>query len=77
MWCRFLLTTYKLPVVVLHTDFEDLAVACSFVKDIMMWLGQISTCLNQTYSTRKVAEAILRAEGVLSGRGAGGLVILY
>jgi hypothetical protein len=42
-------------------------VACHFVKDIMMWMGPTSNCLTQTYTTRKVAEAILRAEGVDSG----------
>jgi hypothetical protein len=79
VWYRFLRATYKLPVVVLPTDFESLAAACRFVTDIMLWLGQTSTCLTQTYTARKVAEAILRAEGVDPGRGRGGvrLVILY
>jgi len=77
MWCRFLRTTCKLPVVVLPTDFENIAVACRFGKDIMMWLGQTSNCLTQTHTTRKVAEAILRAEGVDPGREGERLVILY
>lgn len=47
--------------------------ACRFVKDIVIWLGQISNCLSRTYTTRKVAEAILRAEGVDPGRPGGGL----
>jgi len=77
MWCRFLIATYILPVVVLPTDFENIAVACRFGKDIMMWLGQTSNCVTQTHTTRKVVEAIFRAEGVDTGRGGGGLVILY
>jgi len=76
MWRRFLRATYKLPVVVLPTDFENIAVACRFVKHIMMWLWQTSNCLTQTQKTRKVAEAILRAKEEDPGRG-GGLVVLY